>query len=197
MLFALRSSPGRELSRPVPSVPGVHREPPVPSSNPGLRWPASPTHLLLHQLRSLRLPFVKHVRLWAERLRCEAHPATPLETLQPPVAVGRRPGRGQLPATGRQQQLRALGTQPEPPAQKPREGRSEHFLEEAFLFCLLFFACLPVLFCLFLQPSEWHPLASGYEAAARGAQAGNPPACQDSLLRGVLRGGGGARNGLP
>lgn len=62
-------------------------------------------HLLLRQLRSLCLPGVKHVGLWTKRLRCEAHPATPLETLQPPVTIPRQPGGGRLPATGWQWRL--------------------------------------------------------------------------------------------
>lgn len=42
--------------------------------------------LLVCELQSLAPPCIKHVRLRAKRLRCEAHSATPLETLQPSLA---------------------------------------------------------------------------------------------------------------
>lgn len=48
--------------------------------------PSTLARLLVCELQSLGSPCIKHVRLRTKRLRCEAHPATPLETLQPSLA---------------------------------------------------------------------------------------------------------------
>lgn len=159
---------------------------PRPAALPGAAAAAAarpcPAAVSPASARVLRPPR-HHVRLWQERLRREAHPSPPLETVQPPLAGGWPGGRG-LPAA--RQQLRALGAQPEPPAEEPGE-RKRRLLEEIRLLRLL------------LGGHHRQPAQRDVAARRRPAPGGARPgasAAPHRLLRGVpgrrRRGGGGS-----